>query len=211
MSCRIHGPEPTQHPEQRFAGIEAMQGGEAGGGFLAGGEGALPQRVLFHDCEPIGLGRSIRSNRRQQGLQLLEHQGLAGMRAAVGNPEAQRGQVALGAGDLRGLGFGAAGGHAAEGLGCPGRALVEAAPRLSAHAAQLGSRSSLPAGNACRRLASQSVVSHAKSMQLPHFFGLHLWGGLTALWAHAGRSQRAGCSSSMQPQRLRVLRPDPQP
>ena len=151
-----------------------MQGRQPRRGLLAGGEGALAQHVLLHDRGSVRLGRSISRNRCQQGLQLLEHQGFAGVWAALGHPEAQRRQVALGVYSLRGLGTGAAGGHAGEGLGCPRMALVEAAPRVGAHAAQQRSCSSLAPGIDWRSLAFDGITASAITMRWMHSYGLDL-------------------------------------
>ena len=60
--------------------------------------------------------------------------------------------IAFGVCGLPGFGAGAAGGHAEERMGCPGRALVEAAPRIDAHAVWLRSRGSLALGIPCCHL-----------------------------------------------------------
>ena len=139
-----------------------MQGRKPGSGFLTGGKSALAQHVLLHDRDPIGLGWGIRRYRHYQVLQLMEHQGLAGVRAAVGHPEAQCRQIAHGVCGLPGFGAGASDGHAGVGTGCPGRAQVEAALRLSAHAARLRSCGSLALGiPRCHLTIGQTLRSQA--------------------------------------------------
>ena len=187
-----------------------MQSGEPGGSFLAGGEGALAQHVLLHDRCPIRLGRSICWNRRQQCLQLLEHQGLAGVGAAVGHPEAQRCQVTLGICGLRGLGAGTTGGHVAEGLGWPGRALVEAAPRVGAHAAQQRSCSSLAPGIGWRSLASDGITASVTTMRWMHSFGLDLtdrWRGAEPRELHQSVSRRSTRGVTAEPPHIPPLSP----
>ena len=92
----------------------------------------------------------------------------------IGIREAQRRQISFGVCDLWGLGAGTTGGHVAEGLGWPGRALVEAAPRDGAHAAQQRSCSSLAPGIGRRSLASDGITTSAKTMRWMHSFGLDL-------------------------------------
>ena len=96
MRRRIDSPEPKQHSKQRLAGVEAMQGLEPCGGFFTAGEGALSQHVLLHDRCPIGLGWGISGNCCQQGFQLLQHQGLAGVRPALSDPKTQCLQINAG-------------------------------------------------------------------------------------------------------------------
>ncbi len=88
---------------------------------------------------------------------------------------------------------------------------MEAALRFGAHAAQQLSWISLPAGNACRSLASQSAAIDTKTMQILHCFGVPLLDSPAALWANACRAKRRACSRSMQPHRLLDFRSIPSP
>ncbi|NDE38639.1 MAG: hypothetical protein EB070_08930 [Synechococcaceae bacterium WBA_2_066] len=58
----------------------------------------------------------------------MEHQGLAGVRAAVGHPEAQGRQVMAGPDGLWGFGAGARGRHSRDGSDWPGEHQMEPAP-----------------------------------------------------------------------------------
>lgn len=79
----LYIPNPRQHAEQGYGGIEVVQECPPGGCFLSRGEGALDRDLVILDASSVFLGRGLCRYGFQKDGRFLEHQSHAGVGALL--------------------------------------------------------------------------------------------------------------------------------